>query len=72
MLTNPRTSHGADNNVRYLIRDTCYPGAPENPCARPPKEREAEFGEVLADFQRQKSMSRKLEWKFEVPNPLFY
>ena len=69
MLTDPQTSHGADNNARYVIREMTYPGTPADPCVRPPKEREAEFREVLADFERRKNMQRKLERKFEVAKP---
>ena len=48
MLTNPRTSHGADDNKRYLIAAMTAPGVPHWPCVRPPKEREADRG---ADFR---------------------
>ncbi len=40
MLINPRTSHGPDNNERYLIAATTAAGRPQEPCVRPPKERE--------------------------------
>jgi hypothetical protein len=43
MLTNPKTSHGAEKNERYLIATTTTPGRPEEPCIRPPAEREADF-----------------------------
>src|ERR1700733_14666314 len=56
MLTNPKTSHGADNDERYLIRATTMPGTPRGACVRPPKEREADFGEVLADFDQRSDM----------------
>jgi len=34
MLTNPRTSHGPDNNERYLIAPTTMPGVPPIPSDR--------------------------------------
>ena len=66
MLTNPRTSHGADNNARYLIRDMTHPGTPEYPCVQPPKEREAEYRGVLNDFEQRKNTQRKLGRKFAI------
>jgi hypothetical protein len=61
LLTNPRTSHGADDNERYLIAPTTVPGYPRIPCVQPPKEREADFAEVLADYDRRISpMSQSL------------
>jgi hypothetical protein len=35
----------------------------------PPKEREAEYREVLADFERRKGAERRLERKFEIAKP---
>ena len=52
MLTNLQTSHGAYQGDRYLIAATTGPGNPQDPCVRPPQEREADFREVLADYQR--------------------
>lgn len=69
MLTNPRTSHGADKNERYLIATTTTPGSPEEPCIRPPKERAADFREVLADYKRRKSIPRELKPTFSVGKP---
>ncbi len=69
LLTNPRTSHGADNNDRYLIAQTTVPGVPRTPCVRPPKEREADFGEVLADFEHRKATQRELKSMFSIPKP---
>ena len=43
MLTNPQTSHGPDDNERYLIRIFTAPTSPQEPCVGPPKEREADF-----------------------------
>ena len=69
MLTNPKTSHGADKDGRYLIRATTVPGSPQVPCVRPPKEREADFGEVLADFERRSDTARQLERKLSIQKP---
>jgi hypothetical protein len=69
MLTNPQTSHGPDNNVRYLIAMTTGPGHPEKPCVQPPKEREADFQEVLTDFERRKSTPQQLKRAFSISKP---
>lgn len=69
MLTNPKTSHGPDSNERYLIRAATVPGTPRNPCVRPPKEREADFREVLADFERRSDAARQLERKLSIQKP---
>jgi hypothetical protein len=57
LLTNPRTSHAGDksDNERYLIAPTTVPGYPRVPCVQPPKDREADFAEVLADYDRRVS-----------------
>src|SRR5260370_22314708 len=36
MMTEPKTTHGPDNNEIYLIRDTTVPGTPPEPCVRVP------------------------------------
>jgi hypothetical protein len=69
LLTNPRTSHGSDNNERYLIAPNTVPGFPRVPCVKPPKEREAEFAEVLADFDRRKASQQPLKPMFSIPKP---
>jgi hypothetical protein len=69
LLTNPKTSHGADSNERYLIRAATVPGTPRVPCVRPPKEREADFREVLADFERRPDTVRQLERKLTIQKP---
>ena len=69
MLTYPKTSHGGDSSERYLIRATTVPGTPRMPCVRPPKEREADFGEVLADFNQRSDTARQLERKFSLQKP---
>jgi hypothetical protein len=71
MLTNPQTSHGPYANERFLIASTTGPGLPKEPCVRPPKEREAEFQEVLADFEIRKAMPRQLKQAFSIGKPVF-
>jgi hypothetical protein len=66
ILTRSETSHGKDDNERYLIEATTAPGYPREPCVRPPKEREAEWREVLADFERRKDTPRQLERAFSI------
>jgi hypothetical protein len=69
MLTNQQSSHGPDNNERDLISMTTVRGYPAEPCVQPPKEREKEFQEVLADFERRKATPRLLERKLSLPKP---
>jgi len=69
MLTNPSTSHGADDNERYLIAPTTVPAQPETPCVRPPKDHEAAFREVLADYGRRQALPRQLKPMLSIPKP---
>jgi hypothetical protein len=69
MLTNPYTSNGPDDNARYLIAATTGPGVPKDPCVRPPKQREAEFREVLADFEKRKATPRQLQRDLSIQKP---
>jgi hypothetical protein len=69
MLTNPYTSHGPDDNARYLIAAATVPGVPKDPCVRPPKQREAEFREVLADFEKRKATPRQLQRDLSIQKP---
>ena len=69
MLTNPRTSHGPDNNERYLIAAATAAGRPQEPCVLPPKGREADFREVLADYERRKAKPRELKPAFSIRKP---
>jgi mannose-6-phosphate isomerase-like protein (cupin superfamily) len=69
MLANPQTSHGPDNNERYLIAATTTPGYPLQPCVRPPKERDREFQEVLIDYERRKATPRELNPSFSIRKP---
>jgi hypothetical protein len=69
MLTNPRTSHGPDNNERYLIASTTGPGTPEEPCVRPPTEREANFREVLTDYERRRTAQQQVKRALSIQKP---
>jgi hypothetical protein len=69
MLTNPKTSHGPDDNERYLIADTTAPAHPPEPCITPPKERQNEFREVLSDYERRKGKPRELKPLFAIRKP---
>ncbi len=69
LLSNPQTSHGPDHNERYLIAATTVPGIPEQPCVSPPKERQADFKDVLVDYERRKSAMRELKPAFAIGKP---
>lgn len=69
MLTSPETSHGPDDNARYLIAATTGPGFPLEPCVKPPKSREADFREVLTDFAHRKTTQRELKRDFSIQKP---
>jgi len=69
LLTNPKTSHGSDDNERYLIAPTTVPGNPRIPCVRPAKEREGDFAEVLADYNRRNATQWQLKPMFSIPKP---
>jgi len=69
VLVHPKTSHGADDNERYLIAETTASTFPQEPCVQPPKEREADFREVMADYQQRKSTPRKLKPAFSIGKP---
>jgi hypothetical protein len=68
LMTNPPTSHGADDHPRYLI-DTTTRLRSDQPCVRPPKEREVEFAEVLADLEIRKSTPRTLKRQLSIRKP---
>jgi hypothetical protein len=69
ILTNPKTSHGPDNNSRYLIAGTTVPGPTKEPCVRPPEDRKADFQEVLADYQSRGITPREIRPAFSIPKP---
>jgi hypothetical protein len=71
VLTHPRTSHGSDDNERYLIAETTETTFPQEPCVQPPTEREADFQEVMTDYQQRKSTPRKLKPEFSIVKPYF-
>ena len=69
LMSNPSTSHGPDNNPQYLIAATTNSGASQPPCVRPPKEREEEFEEVLADFANRNATPRILQRQLSISKP---
>jgi hypothetical protein len=69
LLTNPKTSHGGDDNERYLIAPTTIPGYPQIPCVQPPKDRNGDFAEVWAEYERRKAIPRELKPMFSIPKP---
>lgn len=70
LLTKPRTSHGPDDNPRYLIAATArVEPFLQAPCVSPPKGREAEFADVMADFERRKGERMPLKRKLAVAKP---
>jgi len=70
VLAHLETSHGPDDNERYLIEaTTSASGLPEEPCVNPPKEREADFREVLLDYERRKATPRRLKPVFSISKP---
>ena len=69
LMTNPTTSHGADDNQIYLIANTTIPGFPREPCVRVPTAYESAFAEVMADFNRRRNISTTLERNFTIKKP---
>ena len=69
MLANPRTSHGPFESERLLIARTTRPASVRILCRRPPKEQEAEFREVLADYERRTDIPRELRPMLTIPKP---
>ena len=69
MLTDPKTSHGPDDNQVHLIRDTTVPGTPAEPCVRPPSSHERSFAEVLADYKLRKDTPASLERALTTSKP---
>ena len=69
MLTNPQTSHGPYVSDRYLIAMTTAPGQPQEPCVRPPRDREADFKEVLTDYESRKAIPRELKQSLSIDKP---
>jgi hypothetical protein len=69
MLTNPPTSHGPDDNERYLIRMFTAPTSPQEPCVRPPAEREADFREMRTDYEQRKATPRQLKPALSISKP---
>ncbi|MGH9647168.1 MAG: hypothetical protein ACRD4E_10160, partial [Bryobacteraceae bacterium] len=69
MLTNPQTSHGPDRNERFLIAVTTAPPHAQEPCVRPPTERQADFQEMRTDYERRRAMPRELKAVFSISKP---
>jgi hypothetical protein len=72
LFTNTETSHGADTNERYLIAATTstrWPSEPTPACVAPPAGRQAEFREVLADYELRKSTPRQLKRQLSIQKP---
>jgi hypothetical protein len=69
MLDHLTTSHGPDTGERLLIAATTSPGTPPEPCVRPPKDRQEDFQEVLADFASRKAKPRAIEARFSIRKP---
>jgi hypothetical protein len=61
LLTNPQTSHGPDDNARYLVLDTTVAGVPAQPCLNVIGERRQRIAEILKDFQERRGRTRKLK-----------
>jgi len=72
MLTNPRTSHGPYDSERLLIAMTTRPPYVQLSCMRPPKEREVEFREVMADYERRKTIPRQMKPLLSIPKPYLF
>lgn len=66
MLTNPQTSHGPDDNERYLIAMFTASTMPE-PCL--PMEREADRREMCTDYEQRKATPRQLKPTFSISKP---
>jgi hypothetical protein len=71
MLTNPQTSHGPDDNERYLIAMFTAPASTLEPCVPRPTEREADRREMCADYEQRKSTPRQLKPAFSIGKPYF-
>ena len=69
MLTNPRTSHGSYDSEWLLIATTTKPPSAHLSCMRSSKDREAEFREVLADYESRRTTPRQLKPLFSIPKP---
>ena len=72
LFTNTQTSHGADNNLIYLITDTTVDGMPAEPCVNPPPDRQSRFAEVLADFAARRNEHTRLVRELNITKPYRY
>ena len=69
LLTNPQTSHGPDNNAKYLILDTTVAVVPAQPCLDAKGERRERITEILKDFETRKNARRKLQRDLKLSKP---
>jgi hypothetical protein len=69
LMSNRPAGNGPDRDQRYLIRDVTVPGTPAEPCVQPPKERAAEFAEVLADYHERRNQPRRLKRALQIQRP---
>ena len=61
LMMNPETSHGADDNPRYLILDTTVAGVPTEPCVNASGESRERTAEILKDFLGAQESTTKVE-----------
>lgn len=69
LMTNPETSHGPDDNPRYLILDTTVAGVPAEPCVNAAGERAERISEILKDLQERRNQQRKLKRELKITKP---
>lgn len=69
LMTNPETSHGPDDNPRYLILDTTVAGVPAEPCVNAAGERAERMAEIRKDFQERRKQQRKLKRELKLSKP---
>jgi len=72
LMTNPKTSYGADKNEIYFIAETAAPGTPEQPCVRFPAEHQRDYYEIMSEFNRGKDKPMKLDRAFHIAKPICY
>jgi len=65
-MTNPRTSHGPDDNPRYLIAATTRVEQ-RQPCVNAPPSHAGDLAEALADFEARRAKPRALKPSLSLP-----
>lgn len=68
LLAKSPLSHPGDNQV-YMIAGTTVPGAPQEPCVRPPDEYAGGFAEIIADYDKRKNVAVILQPAFQLDKP---